>query len=596
MITVSDYIAEYLKQAGITHVFMITGGGAMYLNNSFGKYFKPICFHNEQGCTIAAEGYARIHNKIPVVNVTTGPGGSNAITGVLGAWTDSIPMLVISGQVKYNQTARYAKSLGINLRQLGDQEYDIVSMVSHITKYAEMVIDPYSIKYHLDKALHLARTGRPGPCWLDIPLDVQNAKIDEDKLSAYIGHVSSFPKIDKPTITRVLDCVKKAKRPVILAGPGIHFSGSIDVFHQLIEKFNIPILTAFNAHDLLEHDHPLRVGRPGTIGERGGNFILQNADLLLVLGCRLDIRQIGYKWEAFAEKSTKIVVDIDEAELKKPTIFPDIPIHGDVKDFMEQMLCEECNIDRTEWIEWCKEKSKKYPVVLPEHRQVLTLRSKLPLVNPYGFMEEVGKQLPENQIMVCGNATACIIPFQVIPMKKGQRMFSNSGMAAMGWDISAAIGAHFASGQKIVCFAGDGSIQMNIQELQTIRHHNLPIKIFLLNNGGYHSIRQTQTNNNFNPVGFDNTNGISFPCMEKIAYAYGIRYLKCDNYPTIKETVAATLCEDDPVICEIVLDERQPFSPKIAARKAEDGSMIACSLEDMWPFLDQKELKENMVK
>jgi acetolactate synthase I/II/III large subunit len=582
MKTVSNYVADYLQNIGVEHVFMIVGGGAMYLNDSLGKKFKSICFHHEQACTIAADAYARIHNKIPIVNVTTGPGGTNAVSGVLGAWTDSIPMLIISGQVAYKHTVQ---STGMKLRQLGDQEFDIISMVSHITKYAHMITDPADIKFHLDKAIYEACNGRPGPCWLDIPLDIQNAQIEENQLRSYIPN-SSIPIISNDAIHFTLNCLKNAKRPVVLAGGGIRCSKSVGIFNNLINKLKVPVLTAFGYHDIIESSHPLCIGRPGTLGERGGNFILQNADVLLVLGSRLDIRQIGYKDQSLAPNAIKIMIDIDENELKKPTLDMDVLIHGDLKDFINKLskCCDDLE-PKNDWLEWCRIMSRKYPIVLPEYRKECP-------INPYGFVEEIDKQLEEEQIIVCANGTACVIPFQILSIKKGQRLIGNTGTASMGWELPASIGAYFASNKKIVCFAGDGSIQMNLQELQTIKYHNLPIKIFLLNNDGYLSIRQTQTNNKIGPIGFDNTCGVSFPSMEKIAFAYGIKYLKCINYSEIQSVFKQTMSGQEPTICEVILDRNQGFSPRIVAKK-ENGKMVPCSLEDMYPFLDEKEIENN---
>ena len=596
MIKVSDYIAQTLVRHGVRHVFMVTGGGAMHLNDSLGKNPQLcfICNHHEQASAIGAEGYARTAGRMAAVCVTTGPGGTNALTGVYGAWTDSMPMIVVSGQVRYDTTVR---STGLPLRQLGDQEFDITRAAATMTKYAVMVTDAQEIRYHLEKALYLARAGRPGPCWIDVPHNIQGSVVDETALRGYSPNEDPDevpPKVSLELVRSVLAQIEAAQRPVLLAGPAIRSSVSLEAFHQLVDLLNIPVVTAFNAHDAIESGHRLYCGRPGTIGDRGGNFVVQNSDLLLVLGCRLDVRQIGYNFPTFARAARKIVVDIDAVELKKPTIAPDCPIHADVADFLRAILA--CLAGRplelkTSWLDWCRQRNARYPVVLPEYW------NREHLVNPYCFIDELGRHLPEGRIVVCGNATACIVPFQALPMKKGQRMFSNSGSAPMGFDVPAAIGSCVAAeGQPVVCLAGDGSIEMNLQELQTIVHHQFPIKLFVLNNNGYHSIRQTQSNFFGTPlVGCDAESGVSFPDMERIAYAYRIPFLRCAKHADMGQMIAATLSGPGPRMCEMMLAQDQPFSPKAASRRLADGRMVSKPLEDLFPFLDREEFRQNML-
>uniref|UniRef100_A0A7V3J9B2 Thiamine pyrophosphate-binding protein n=1 Tax=candidate division CPR3 bacterium TaxID=2268181 RepID=A0A7V3J9B2_UNCC3 len=596
MIKVSDYIAEKLVDAGISHVFMITGGGAMHLNNSFGKHPKLQCIfnHHEQACAMAAESYARLTRKLALVCVTTGPGGTNAITGVYGAYVDSIPMLIISGQVRYDTTVA---SAGLPLRQLGDQEIDIVKMVSGITKYAVMVTDPKEIRYHLERALHLAQSGRPGPCWIDIPVNVQGAMVEEESLKSYDPAEDAAEVPPKPSpekVKEIVDRIKTAKRPVILAGSAIRSSGGHNAFLKLIDRLNIPVVTAWNAHDVIVDDHPLYFGRPGSVGDRAGNFIVQNSDLLLVLGCRLNIRQLSYNWTTFAREAFKIIVDIDPYELKKPTIKPDLPVWADVKELMERMIAAigtEPLLPKKEWMEWCRVRKEKYPVVLKEYWD------RKELVNPYCFMQTLGENLPEGQITVTGDGTACVCSFQAMRIKKDQRLYTNSGCAAMGYDLPAAIGACFGSGgKKVICLAGDGSIQMNLQELQTIVHHKLPIKIFVLNNRGYHSIKQTQDNFFGLPyVGCDPESGVSFPDMERIACAYRIPFVRCSNHREMAECIKKTIESDGPSMCEVMLTPDQPFAPKSSSQKLVDGRIISKPLEDMAPFLERKEFLENMI-
>lgn len=593
-IRVADYIANFLAQNDITQIFTVTGGGAMHLNDALGKNKELHCTynHHEQACAIAAESYARLSGKIAAVCVTSGPGGTNAITGVLGGWLDSIPMLVISGQVKFETTVR---STDLPLRQLGDQEFDITTCVKTMTKYAEMVTNPNKIRYHLEKALYLAKHGRKGPCWLDIPLNVQGALIDTEDLCGYDGKqegLENIPEISDDVVLDVIEKLKNAERPVIFAGSAIRSSGAEKVFYELIERFNIPVVTAWNAHDILWDNHRLSFGRPGTVGNRAGNFVVQNADVLLVLGSRLNIRQISYNWENFAESAYQIMVDIDENELKKPTLSLDMPIHGDVAEFMEKMLKANQSIEpKEQWITYCQKVKKDYPVVRKEYR------NRISPINPYVFIDELTKSLPDGQIVVCGNGSACVCTFQAANIKKGQRLYTNSGCASMGYDVPAAIGAYQASHEKIVCLAGDGSLQMNIQELQTIRYNNMNIIIFILNNDGYHSIRQTQSSFFGLPlVGVNRESGVGFPNLNKIADAYEMPYYRLATTEKMDAALKEILGNDGPALCEVLLDPEQAFEPKLSSRKLEDGTMISPSLEDMYPFLDRKEFEENMIK
>lgn len=609
-IRVTDYIAKTLAAHGIKHVFMVTGGGAMHLNDAFGRCreMEYICCHHEQACAMAAESYFRLSGKLAAVNVTTGPGGINALNGVFGAYTDSLGMIVISGQVKFETTI---KSTSVPLRQLGDQEVDIVRMAEGITKYAVMVTEPESIRYHLEKALFLATEGRPGPVWLDIPMNVQGALIEEDALEGFTAPEADWLRGDDldETAKQILDKLFHAKRPVIMAGTGVRISGAQKVLLQFADRAMIPIVTAFNAHDLVPDSHPSYAGRPSTVGDRAGNFTVQNADVLLVLGCRLNIRQVSYNWENFAKNAFKIVVDIDALELQKPTVKPDLPIHADAKELLERLLelhpaqlkstfDDTCAYwdPRELWIRKCQEWRRRYPVVLPEYRH------DNPGVNPYAFMEKLFENLVENDIIVCGDGTACVVSGQAANIKNGQRIFTNSGSASMGYDLPASIGAYIAAqtyGSKpehLICLAGDGSIMMNLQELQTIITHQLPVKIFLLNNRGYHSIRQTQQNYFAdNIVGCGTESGLSFPDFSKLAPAFGFQYECIRQLNDAKTVIPKVLSDSGAVICETILDLGQQFSPKLASRKLEDGTMVSSSLEDMAPFLSREELAANMI-
>jgi acetolactate synthase I/II/III large subunit len=595
VIKLSDYIAEHLADVGVRHIFLVTGGGAMHLNDSFGKEqrIQAMCNHHEQACAMAAEGYARVTGKIGVINVTTGPGGINALNGVFGAWTDSIPMLVVSGQVKRET---YLRSFDLpDLRQLGDQEADIVSMVKGITKYAVTVHDPRTIRYHLDKALHLATSGRPGPVWLDVPVDVQSSQVDEVALPAYDPAEDHAPwdmALIAAQCREIIDRLQASPRPVILAGSGVRHAGALDIFDRVIRRLGIPVTTAWT-HDLIASDDPLFCGRPGTIGERAGNFTVQNAETLLIIGSRLNIRQVSYNWPAFARHAYKIQVDVDVAELHKPTVQPDLAVHCDARVFLEELDRQLDSSDydaarHRDWLAWCKERVARYPVVLPKHR-VFNGR-----INPYHFMEALFQHLADDDVVVAGNATACIVSFQTAFIKKGQRLFSNSGAASMGHDLPAAVGAAVArGGKRVICLAGDGSLQLNIQELQTVFHHQLPIKLFVLNNNGYLSIRLTQTNFFGNLVGEGPSSGVSFPDIVKVAAAYGLPAVRLDG-ADFATRLDDLLAMPGPVVCDVMLDPQQPFEPKTSSRQLPDGRMVSAPLEDMFPFLDRTELLSNL--
>ncbi len=597
MIRVADYVAQTLVRHGIKHIFLVTGGGAMHLNDAIGRCegLEYVCCHHEQGCSIAAESYFRLTNRLAAVNVTTGPGGTNAVTGVYGAHVDSLGMIVVSGQVKRETMVR---SSGLALRQMGDQEVDIVKMVEGITKYAVVVMEPESIRYHLEKALFLATHGRPGPCWVDIPIDVQGTQIDPDKLVGFDPAKEGFlakdtARLDE-SIAIILDKIREAQRPVIYAGTGVRLSGHYETFLKLLEKLGIPTVPAFNSSDLLWETHPCYAGLPGSIGNRAGNFTVQNADFLLVLGCRLNIRLVSYNWQNFAREAFKAIVDIDPLELKKPMVRPDLPVEADLADFLPRLLAAipaDETARHTEWLAQSKAWLKRYPVVLPEYWKSEGQ------VNPYCFVDKLFDQLQEKDVVVTGDGTASIVAFQAAKIKPGQRLYHNSGSAPMGYDIPGALGAAIALGgkQRVICLAGDGSAMMNLQELQTIRGLNLPVKIFVFNNLGYHSIRQTQAN--FfadNIVGCGTDSGISFPDWGKIAAAFNFPFRRCANHRDLDQMVRETLEGDGPQFCELVLDLAQPFAPKLTSRRIESGKMISSPLEDMAPFLSREELRENM--
>ena len=612
---VSNYIAEKLLDAGITDVFLITGGGAMHLDDALGHQEGLHCMynHHEQACAMAAESYARIHNKIAAVCVTTGPGGINAMTGVAGGYMDSIPMFVISGQVRYDTTAR---STGLHLRAMGDQEYDITKSVANMTKYCEMVIDPMRIRFCMEKALYLAYSGRPGPVWLDIPLNVQAAVIETDGLIGFedtkgkgeYREVLPAP-VSRETAKTIIEKIRSSKRPVINAGNGIRIGAAHDVFMRVVEKLGIPVATGADSIDCIYDEHPLYVGKGGNVGDRAGNFAIQNSDLLLSLGSRLSFRQVGYRFDTWARAAYVIVNDIDAEELKKPTFHVDMPVHADVKDLltvMEEVLdaegtpegaapiAEEYKTAQAEWVKTCQGWKRDYPVVLKRHLEDGTETE----ANVYAFARLMSERLNEGQIVVVGNGSANVVCGHGNIMKKGQRFISNSGIASMGYGLPAAIGACVADhDQDIVLVTGDGSIQMNIQELQTVIGNYLPIKIFIINNGGYHSIRQTQKNFFGEPlvgIGVD-SGDLTFPSMEKLAWAYGFPYVAIHNNAEIGDKVEETLALDGPVICEVFVTMEQNFEPKSAAKKLPDGTLVSPPLEDLSPFLPDEEMDQIMM-
>jgi acetolactate synthase I/II/III large subunit len=591
----SDYIFNQLREWGARHVFLVTGGGAMHLNDSIGRSgLSYTCTHHEQAAAMAAEGYARIAGKPGILNVTTGPGSINSLNGVFGAWTDSIPMLVISGQVK-RETCMATYNL-TDLRQLGDQEVDIIRMVKGITKYSVLITEPESIAYHLERAWHLAQSGRPGPCWLDIPVDVQSVQIEPAQLRHY-DLAEDAVDFDSATIAEqvrdVLARIAKAEHPVIFAGSGVRLGGALAEFEQVIRALRIPVVTAWT-HDLIASDDELFCGRPGTIGERAGNFTVQNSDLLLVLGSRLNIRQTSYNWSSFARFATKIQVDIDPAELRKPLHQPDIPICCDAKLFLAEMA-RQLEIDghskftHEEWLERARHWKEKYPVVQPKQRVTG------PPLNPYDFIDKLFELLGPYDAVVCGNATACIVPYQAGKLKKGERLISNSGSASMGYDLPAAIGVCIAKGSRTICLAGEGSLQMNVQELQTVAGYKLPVKLFVLNNGGYLSIRQTQTGFfQGRKIGESPESGVTFPNMKKIGEAYGIPSFTIETAADFN-TIRRELEKAGPTLFDVALDPSQEFEPRLRSRILADGKILTPNLEDMYPFLTPEELASNML-
>ncbi len=597
----ANYISEFFINKGVTDMFMITGGAAMHLNDAFGHQagLKITYNHHEQACTIAAEGYNRETGRIAPVCVTGGPGGTNAITGVFGAYVDSIPMFVLSGQAKRETTVW---STSLPLRQLGDQEVQITDVVKTMTKYAKMITDPRSIRKELEKAWFLMLNGRPGPVWLDIPGDVASAVVETRELEGFDeqGYINenwaSYQQVNpvyrKEDTKYLLERVAQAKRPVILAGTAIRQADQQAEFIRAVDKLGIPVVTAWGAHDIIWDAHPLYCGRPGSVGTRGGNFIIQNADLLIVLGCRMNIRMIGFNFGEFGKNAYKIVVDIDNAELHKPTVRVDYPIHADLRDVLRDIneLDYKKNMEHKQWLEWCRNLNAKYPATLPEYYHDQNG------LNPYAFMTEFFKELKEDDSVVCGNGSASVISFQTAIVRKKQRLYANSGCAAMGYSFPAALGACVGSPNKgIICIDGDGSFMMNIQELQTVAFNRLNIKIFLINNNGYHSIRQTQENmfKEQEFIGIGGGYGLSIPDFSKVIPAFNIPYYSIDSLENIKEKIREVMNLKGPVFCEVFVDWHQNFAPKSSSKVLTTGEIVSAAVDDMYPFLDREEYERN---
>lgn len=600
----ADYVADFLVAHGVTDCFSVVGGGAMHLNDALGhKEGLQVTYnHHEQACAIAAEAYARLDNKIAAVCVTTGPGGTNALTGVLGGWLDSIPMFIISGQVRYDTTARYAMQFtdGMPLRAMGDQEYDIVKSVEPMTKYAVMIEDPKQIRYALEKGWHLATTGRPGPVWIDIPVNYQGSYIETDHLEGYDPTEDDSklpPGVDDEVVSAVLEKIRKAKRPVFHAGYGIRLSGGYEAFRSAAEKLNIPIVTYWNAVDLIEDENPLYCGRAGNMGDRPGNWAIQNADLILAVGTRISIRQVGYNWKTWARAAEVIMVDIDQAEMKKPTLHVEMPVWADAKDFLQKLdKAAETSAPvyrGEEWLETCQRWKQEYPAVVPGQWE-----ENGETANVYAFVRHLSSQLPENSLTAVSNGACCVVGNQAYVIKKGSRMANNSAVASMGYGLPAAIGTCIGGGcRNTICFEGDGSIMMNLQELQTVLTNQLPIKLFLINNNGYHSIRITQSNlfREHCKIGIGpESNDLSFPEFKKIAEAFGFPYYSAHSNAEMKRVVDEVLKQEGPVFCEIFTDTEQVWEPKSSTKRLPDGTLVSPPLEDLAPFLPREELRKNM--
>ena len=593
LVKLSDYIFSFIAELGVKDVFAISGGGAMHLVDSLGisEELNYIATHHEQAAAMAAEGYARISGKPGVALVTSGPGGTNTITGVCGAWIDSIPTIFISGQVTSDTLIG-----NTGLRQFGIQESNIVELVKPITKYAITVTDPTQIKYHLQKALYLATSGRPGPVWLDIPLDIQSAYINLNDLVSFMPDNTEQGNTNRLLKTQVAESIKlliNAKRPVIISGYGIRLAKAENDYLKLVDNLGIPVISSWTTSDLLPYDHELYIGRSGIMGDRAGNFTVQNSDLLLIIGSRMSIPQVGHKHGTFAREAKKIMVDIDKVELKKPSIKIDIPIQADAKEFIRELLHQideqKVKIEVADWVQKCNHWKIKYPVVLPEYGR------EKEAVNSFYFVDVISEKLDKSAVVVTDMGTSFTGTMQAFKTKRGQRFFTSSGHASMGFGLPGAIGACFANNKKkTICISGDGGLQMNIQELQTIVHYNLPIILFVLNNNGYLTIKLMQQNHFGRYVGSDKNSGVSCPDIIKVANAYGIKTERITNHNELHEKIDSVLNESGPFVCEIIMPENQPLIPKVSSVKRPDGTFVSRPLEDLYPFLDRDEFLENM--
>jgi len=591
---VADYIWKFLADKGVKHVFLVTGGGAMHLNDALGREtrIKYVCNLHEQACAMAAEGYARMSGMPGVVSVTTGPGGTNALTGVMGAWLDSVPMIVISGQIK--RATMITACPHLKLRQLGDQEYNIVDAARPMTKMAKTVMKIEDVPDTMAEAWELCQSGRPGPVWIDVPLDIQAAEMPES-LIATDGKPSFAEPLCVPTqqqVAEVASLLKNSKRPAIIVGSGVRNARAEKLFLEVSESLNIPVLTSISGIDLIPSDHPLFFGRPGILGERPANFIMQNSDLFIVLGTRMGIRICGYAYDTVASNAVKVMVDVDEAELEKPTFRPDVKIHADVGVFLEALHAALPSLPPCEdWLSYCRRVKTRFPVVLPKHK------TRKDYVSSYVLPEAVVRHAPDPLTVVTSNGIAYTSTFQSIPIRKGMRMFSNEACASMGYGLPAAIGAAFAGGDRhVVCFEGDGSIQMNLQEMQTLKSYNLPITLLVYNNGGYLSIKTTQKaffGGFF--VGSEAGSGVVLPSFEKLAAAYDLPYFRLSTNQELDEKLPEIFAVNGPVVVEVLLDPFEVLGPKAASKRLPDGTMVSEPLDNMAPFLPEEERAKWML-
>jgi acetolactate synthase-1/2/3 large subunit len=595
MIKLADYVIDFVAAQGVRHLFLLPGGGCMHLVDAVGRCpgLDFICNLHEQACAVAADAYAQYTNNLGVCLVTTGPGGTNAITGVAGAWLDSTPCLFLSGQVKRPDMKGTS-----GVRQLGFQEIDIVRLVESITKYAVTVTDPNRIRYHLEKAVYLARSGRPGPVWVDIPLDVQAVMIDPAALPAFEpSHETVLAEQQqlRGQVAETIELFNQAERPAILVGNGVRLAKATGEFRHLIDLLQVPVLTTWKAIDFLAEDHPLFAGRPGAVGQRGANFTQQNADFLLMIGARLDFGQTGYNHRNFARGARKVMVDIDPAEIAKMGMPLDVPVCGDARAFLREFLRQREHVvrrDRSAWLARSKGWQRQYPVILPDYWR------ESGHVNNYVFIEVLSDEMGAGDLLIPGSSGACSeITMQAFRVKEGMRIFNTEGLGPMGFGVPAAIGGCLASGgQRTVCIDGDGGFQMNIQEMETVRRLGLPIKFFVLCNQGYASIRHSQRNyfsGRF--VASDASSGLTLPDPLRVAEAYGLPTARIDDHTQVRQVVREILDREGPLVCAVRVSADQMTAPKLSSMQRADGTFVSKPLEDLQPFLPRDEFLANMI-
>lgn len=587
---VADYVFQFVARQGVKYVFFLPGGGAMHLNIGLlnERTILPISMLHEQGAAIAAEGYARTSGRFGVCLVTSGPGATNAMTGLAGAWFESTPVMFISGQVK-----RADLSGDSGVRQLGSQELAIVPVVKSLTKYAVCLTEPSEVRRELERGLYWMLEGRRGPVWIDIPLDVQAAVIDSENLIGFTppGHPNAS--VDKAKLAELLGLLQSAKRPVLLAGNGVHGAGADSLLRELIERLNLPTLTTWTAADLLENDHPLHFGRPGTAASRGANFAIQNADLLLAVGTRMDFSITGFDRAQFARDASIAVVDIDSAEIAKLGDLVDLAFVADAKDFISSLLLKlgSQRYSYPDWVGQCSVWKDRYPVVLPEYR------AQTGYSNSYVVAETLCEELSEDDLIVPGSSGAAIDTFWLVAkLKRGQRAVATGGLGSMGYGLPAAIGACLGGGRRrTVSVDGDGGFVMNIQELEVVRRLNLPIKFFVLNNNGYASIRASQSGYFKKTIGCDPNSGLTLPDICAVAAAFGIKTARIQDQADLRQTIRQVLDIDGPIVCEVMVQPDQAIGPRVSSRIRSDGTMVSTPLEDLFPYLDRDELKANMM-
>jgi acetolactate synthase-1/2/3 large subunit len=569
---VSDYVIQFLRDNyGVDTIFTVSGGGCIFLIDSLGSTegVKYVATHHEQAAAIAAEGYARMNDKLGACIVTSGPGGTNAITGTLCSWLDSIPVITISGQVNKEMTTNYTN---LPLRQLGDQEFDIIQSVKNMTKYAVQVNDPLEIRYHLEKACALATTGRPGPVWIDIPLNVQSVDVDPNSLKGWEETID-IPSPSQSQINLVLEKWKQAKKPLMVVGNGVRLSKGIKELYSLLFKTNIPVISAVNGNDIVNNDYEHYCGRFGTHAQIGANNLLSECDFLLTVGSRLYVRQTGYNFEGFAKQAYKIHVDVDQSELDKPTLFTDLKIHSDARLFLSNLLDHSLPSTSPEWLEECS-KWASAPKVLDRHR------SNKDYVSHYAFIETLSKVKPKNMHIVTSDGSANVVTMQVMDLEGEQRLITNTGCAPMGYGLPAALGA--STHHEVICIEGDGSLHLNVHELQTMKHYNLPIKLILLNNDGYTSIKISQkTFFNGKFVASEKNSGVSFPNFEKLIKAYDLPYLSIKTNDKAEDVLNEFFSLDGPAVCEVFTDPNEYHEPKVVASLDKNGKFIPGELKNI---------------